>query len=165
MMWAASIWLVAILAMASSVAPGSRGLRAAGESAEEGEIRAVLDAQAAAWNGGDIDSFMLGYRKSDETLFVGARGVTRGWQAVLERYRRDYPDTKAMGHLSFTNLEIHVQCADAAFVIGEYQLEREKSWPAGLFTLNFRKFAEGWRIVADHTTAFAAPAATAGKSN
>jgi ketosteroid isomerase-like protein len=124
---------------------------------DESQIRAVLDAQSAAWNRGDIDSFMSGYWKSDKTEFIGANGITRGWQAVLDRYRRNYPDTKAMGQLSFGNLEIHVTCQDAAYVIGEFHLIREKDNPSGVFTLNFRHFPEGWRIVADHTTAYPAP--------
>src|SRR5215470_4195736 len=77
-------------------------------------------------------------------------------RAVLDRYRRGYPDRKAMGHLTFANLEVHVACADAAFAIGEYHLARENDKLAGVFTLNFRRFDEGWKIVADHTTAFAA---------
>lgn len=127
------------------------------QSAADGQIRSVLDMQTAAWNRGDIDTFMTGYWKSEETEFVGASGVSRGWQAVLDRYRRNYPDRKAMGQLTFSNLEIHVVCPDAAFAIGEFRLEREKDRPAGIFTLNFRKFPEGWRIVADHTTGFPSP--------
>jgi ketosteroid isomerase-like protein len=123
----------------------------------DAQIRAVLDAQAAAWNRGDIDSFMSGYWKSDETEFIGASGITRGWQSVLDRYRRNYPDTKAMGQLRFGNLEIHATCPDAAYVIGEFHLVREKETPSGIFTLNFRHFPEGWRIVADHTSAYPAP--------
>jgi ketosteroid isomerase-like protein len=122
----------------------------------EGPIRAVLAQQTDAWNRADIDAFMAGYWKSDKTLFIGANGVVRGWEAVLARYHRSYPDRKAMGHLRFSNLEVHMECADAAFVVGEFHLEREKDNPAGVFTLNFRRFPEGWRIVADHTTAFAA---------
>jgi len=122
----------------------------------EADILALLDMQTAAWNRGDVDAFMVGYWKSDETEFLGASGLVKGWQAVLERYRHNYPDRKAMGHLTFSNLEVHVVCAEAAFVIGQFQLERESDRPAGIFTLNFRKFPEGWRIVADHTTAFAA---------
>jgi ketosteroid isomerase-like protein len=127
------------------------------QSAAEGQIRSVLDMQTAAWNRGDIDTFMTGYWKSEETEFVGASGITRGWQAVLDRYRRNYPDGKAMGRLTFSNLEVHIVCPDSAFVIGGFQLDREKDRPAGIFTLNFRKFGEGWRIVADHTTGFPAP--------
>ena len=131
------------------------------DDSAETQIRAVVDMQSAAWNRGDIEAFMEGYWKSPEIEFVGASGITRGWQAVLDRYRRGYPDGKAMGKLSFSNLEVHVVCPDAAFAIGNFQLEREKDRPGGVFTLNFRKFKEGWRIVADHTTGFPSPASAA----
>lgn len=129
---------------------------AASQPDDEADIRAVMDTQVAAWNAGDVDTFMQSYWKSDETVFVGAKGLVRGYQAVLARYHRDYPDRKAMGRLTFSNLEIHMVCADAAFVIGQFHLQRESDEPEGIFTLDFRKFPEGWRIVADHTTGFAA---------
>lgn len=126
------------------------------QTADAAQIRAVLDTQQAAWNRGDIDAFMKYYWRSEKTLFVGANGVTRGWQAVLDRYHRTYPDRQAMGRLTFSNIEVQQDCARAAVVIGEYHLQREKDNPSGVFTLNFRKFPEGWRIVVDHTTAFSA---------
>src|SRR5690348_10913822 len=127
-------------------------------SADEAQIRAVLETQEAAWNRGDIDAFMKYYWRSQKTLLIGANGVTRGWQAVLDRYHRAYPDRKAMGRLTFSNIEVQQDCPRAAVVIGEYHLQREKDNPSGVFTLNFRKFPEGWQIVVDHTTAFSAPA-------
>ena len=127
------------------------------EAADEVQIRALLVDQTAAWNRGDIDGFMAGYWKSDETEFVSAEGISRGWQALLDRYKRSYPDRKAMGLLSFANLEIRVECPNSAYAVGEYHLQREKDHPAGIFTLNLRKFPEGWRVVVDHTTAFATP--------
>src|SRR5271167_3526110 len=68
-------------------------------SSDETQIRATLEDQTAAWNRGDIDGLMAGYWKSDETEFVSAEGVSRGWQALLERYKHSYPDRKAMGTL------------------------------------------------------------------
>lgn len=124
--------------------------------AAESDIRGVIERQTAAWNRGDMETFMRAYQRSDETEFVGANGVTRGWQAVMDRYHQRYPDRKAMGHLSFSNLEVHMVCPDAAYVIGQFQLERESDKPAGVFTLNVRRQAGGWKIVADHTTGFAA---------
>jgi len=122
------------------------------------EIRAVMEMQVAAWNRGDVDTFMTSYWKSDETLFVGASGLFRGYDAVLARYHKSYPDLKAMGHLTFSDLEVHVTCPDAAIVVGQYHLAREKDNPSGIFSLDFRKFADGWKIVLDHTTAFPQPA-------
>jgi ketosteroid isomerase-like protein len=136
---------------------GSARFLGAAESSDETQIRALLQTQTDAWNRGDIDAFMAGYWKSEETAFVGASGIARGWQAVQDRYKKNYPDRRAMGHLTFSGLEVHMLCSDAAFAIGEFHLERENDKPSGIFTLNFRKVPEGWRIVADHTTAFASP--------
>ena len=126
-------------------------------SAQAG-IRTVLETQRAAWNRGHLETFMEGYWKSDRTEFVGASGVQHGWQAVLDRYRRSYPDRKAMGQLTFSELEIALLAPDAAYVVGHWQLEREADHPGGVFTLILRKFPEGWRIVHDHTSALAPPA-------
>ena len=134
--------------------PAPSHQKSSGGAVEESQIRAVLDAQAAAWNRGDVDSFMTAYWKSDQTLFVGANGLARGYEAVLARYRKAYPNQRAMGHLMFSNVEVHVECADTATVIGQFHLQRENDNQAGVFTLNMRKFPEGWRIVLDHTTAF-----------
>lgn len=133
-------------------------LRAAEPPGSDGaQIRAVLDAQAAAWNRGDVDAFMQGYWKSEKTEFVGSTGVFHGWQAVLERYRKAYPDRQAMGHLTFSGLEVTMLGPDAALVLGHWSLEREHDHPGGVFTLVFRRFPEGWRIIHDHTSAVAGP--------
>lgn len=127
----------------------------ASKAAQESEIRSLLEAQTAAWNQGDIQGFMSGYWKSDETVFVGANGVLRGWQTLLERYQRLFPNREAMGTLSFSNLEIHLECREAAYAIGEYHVQRAGGALSGVFTLEFRRFPEGWRIVMDHSTAYA----------
>lgn len=115
------------------------------------DIRAVMDKQAADWNRGDIPAFMEGYWKSDQLTFVSSR-VTKGWQQTLDNYKKSYPDKSAMGSLTFSDLEITVISKDAAVVLGSWSLKREKDNPGGKFTLIFRKFKEGWRIVHDHTS-------------
>jgi ketosteroid isomerase-like protein len=119
----------------------------------EAQIRVVLSEQQAAWNRADIAAFMKGYWSSPELTFAGSSGVTRGWQPVLERYRERYRDAQAMGHLDFSDLEVHMLGKDAAFVLGRWHLKREKDEPGGVFTLVFQRFPEGWRIVHDHTSA------------
>ena len=115
-------------------------------------IRTVLATQVAEWNRGNIDAFMEGYWNSPDTEFVGANGILRGWQTVLERYRKQYPDRAAMGHLTFSDLDVNLLAPDAALVVGRWQLKRENDSPGGVFTLVFRKFPEGWRIINDHTS-------------
>jgi ketosteroid isomerase-like protein len=62
-----------------------------------------------------------------------------------------------MGVLSFSNVEITPVSADAAVVLGRWQLKRAQDQPHGYFTLIFRKTTEGWRIVHDHTSAAPPP--------
>jgi ketosteroid isomerase-like protein len=130
-------------------------------ASRESEIRAMLDAQVVDWNRGNIEGFMAGYWKSDKTTFLSTSGVSRGWQALLDRYKKGYPDKKTMGTLAFSELEINVLGRDAAFIIGRWALDREKAGkpdrPGGVFTLIARKFPEGWRIVSDHTSTVATP--------
>lgn len=115
------------------------------------EIRKVMDDQAAAWNRGDLEAFMKGYWNSEKLVFVGAE-VTRGWQPTLDRYKRTYGTREKMGALTFSDLEITVLSKDAAIVLGSWSLARANDNPHGKFTLVFRKFKEGWRIVMDHTS-------------
>ena len=115
-------------------------------------IRAVLDAQVAAWNRGDIDGFMDGYWRSPETVFISGDTVTHGWQTVLDRYKKGYDTREKMGALAFSDLEIKVISKDAAVATGRWQLARSGDTPHGRFTLIFRKTKDGWRIVHDHTS-------------
>jgi len=157
--FASRMSILALIALLSLVAFSSRSAAAPPQSDDAAAVLTLLNDQTAAWNRGDIEGFMNGYWNSNQTEFVSSEGVSRGWLALLERYRRSYPDRKAMGHLTFSDLEIRVECPTAAYALGEYHLQRENDNPSGVFTLNFRKFPEGWRIVVDHTTAFAKPVA------
>src|SRR5437868_10861403 len=113
------------------------------------EIHAVLQSQQEAWNRGDIDEFMSGYWHSEETVFVSGDEVTRGWQKVLDRYKKKYSDRAKMGTLTFSNLEISPLSNDSAVALGAWKLKRASDTPHGRFTLIFRRFPEGWRIVHD----------------
>ncbi|MFN2476773.1 MAG: nuclear transport factor 2 family protein [Chthoniobacterales bacterium] len=125
--------------------------RAADEAAKE--IRAVLDAQASAWNRGDIDDYMNGYARGEATEFLGGDAITRGWQTVRDRYAKKYDSREKMGSLTFSEIEVQTISDDAALVIGRWELQRKEDQPHGRFTLLFRKLPEGWRIVHDHTSA------------
>ena len=115
-------------------------------------LRAVLDAQVEAWNRGDIEGFMEGYARSGDTVFVSGDNVMRGWQTVLDRYKKTYDSREKMGRLAFTELEIKIISKDAAVALGRWELTRATDTPHGRFTLIFRHTNEGWRIVHDHTS-------------
>lgn len=115
-----------------------------------GSIRSVMNAQADAWNRGDIESFMSGYWNNEKLTFVSTN-VTRGWQPTLDRYKKNYDTREKMGTLTFSDLEISILSKDAAVVLGSWALKRANDNPGGKFTLIFRKFKDGWKIVHDHT--------------
>ena len=116
------------------------------------DIQKVMDDQASAWNRGDIDGFMAGYWRSEKLTFISGVDVTRGWQPTLDRYKKSYDSRAKMGVLRFSDLEFTILSKDAAVVLGSWALTREKDNPHGKFTLTFRKFKEGWRIIMDHTS-------------
>jgi len=130
--------------------------RAAVEHGADREaITAVLTAQQAAWNRGDVDAFLTGYWRSPELTFSGSSGVARGWDGVLARYKKNYPDRAAMGQLDFSKLEFRFLGPDAALVLGHWHLRREKDDVGGVFTLVWQRFPDGWKIIHDHTSAVA----------
>lgn len=108
----------------------------------------MLDAQVAAWNRGDIDAFMEGYWKSDDLVFKSGEAEQRGWRATIDRYKRTYDTREKMGTLSFSDLRIEPDHT----VTGRWHLTRAAGDIGGGFTLQFRRFPEGWRIVRDETT-------------
>ena len=117
------------------------------------EIRQVIVNQQDAWNRGDLEEFMAGYWNSPElTFFSGAR-ESKGWQAALDRYKKSYQSAgHEMGKLEFANLRIEMLGPEAAFVRGEFHLTMsDGKTPHGLFTLIFRRFPEGWKIVHDQS--------------
>ena len=116
-------------------------------------IQAVLDAQVAAWNRGDIEAFMDGYERSEKTVFVGGDNVTRGWQTVLDRYKRNYDTREKMGTLKFSDLEVMPLGNDNALVLMRWHLQRAKDEPHGRSTLIMRRTKKGWKIIHDHSSA------------
>ncbi len=120
---------------------------------DEAQIRNLLDAQAAAWNRGDIDAFMAGYWNDEGLRFASGDSVTYGWAAANRRYHEHYPDRAAMGRLEFAEVTVEPVGTDAALVFGRWSLQRERDRPHGLFSLLLRRTADGWKITRDHTSA------------
>jgi ketosteroid isomerase-like protein len=119
------------------------------------DVENVLRQQAGAWNRHDLEGFMAGYWNSPALIFFSGVQKTSGWQSTLERYRTRYQsEGHEMGKLEFSDLSIQQLSPDAAYVLGQFHLTMsDGKTPHGLFTLIFRKFPEGWKIVHDHTSA------------
>ena len=144
-------------ALAVTLLLAAAGRPLAGETATADPrlpVRALLDAQVAAWNRGDLEGFMAGYWRSPELVFCSGATLTKGWDATLERYRKRYQaEGREMGRLSFDAIEVLPMGEDAAAARGAFRLRMsDGTEPHGLFTLLLRRLDGAWRIVHDHTS-------------
>ncbi len=117
------------------------------------EIMQTFQNQQKSWNNGDLDGFMNGYWKSDSLKFIGKNGITYGYQATLENYKKSYPDVATMGKLKFDILSVRQLNKKYIFIIGKWHLKREtKEDLEGHFTLIWKKINKKWVIIADHSS-------------
>ncbi len=148
-----------VLAMAVCLGAGA-GLRAQAQAgSDEQAIRGAMTAQVEAWNRADIPAFMQTYEESPETTFIGTN-IGKGWERIMERYKKNYSNPEQMGKLSFSDLDVRLlpsECGKTEFAVvtGRFHLDRtaqgESKKNDGIFSLVFRKGAKGWKILLDHT--------------
>ena len=153
------IWVVAI--GLSITIFGAWTVQAQGAAGgDEAAIRAAMESQVAAWNRADVDAFMKTYENSPETTFIGSK-VRKGYGPILERYKTAYSTPEQMGKLTFSDLDVRLltgSCGKAEFAVvtGKFHLERSAKGEAtkddGIFSLVWRKGADGWKILLDHTS-------------
>jgi uncharacterized protein (TIGR02246 family) len=86
------------------------------------DVKALVVRQVAAWNRGDLEAFCAVY--ADDAIFLSPSGVTRGRDAVLQRYRTRYPDAAARGTLTIEPLEVRTT-AGGASLAGRWTIARK----------------------------------------
>lgn len=143
--------VMCLLVAGCATAPnGNQGL---GEE-DRGRILSRMAEQEAAWNAGDLEGFMEAYWKSDSLLFVGSRGPSRGWNTTLANYRTSYPDSRAMGTLTFGIEELSFAGKEHALMLGSWRLDRTGGLDSlsGWFSLVWQKREGDWVIIRDHSS-------------
>lgn len=122
------------------------------QSTDEKQIKHILQLQEAAWNKGNLEKFMQGYWQNDSLMFIGKNGITYGYHATLNNYKKNYPDTAYMGKFTSTILQIKKLSKEYYFVVGKWFLQRSVGNIQGHYTLLFRKIKGEWVIIADHSS-------------
>ena len=122
------------------------------KDADQAAIRQLLIRQIEAWNCGDIAGFMKTYWESDSLMFIGKNGITYGWTNTLNNYKKNYPDTAAMGKLSFDILLVKRLSFQYFLVIGKWHLQRSVGDLSGHYTLLLKRMKGVWVIIADHSS-------------
>ncbi len=123
------------------------------ESKDITAVKSILKRQQNDWNNGAIDDFMNGYWESDQLKFVGANGITYGYEATLKGYHERYPDRSAMGKLTFGIKRVEKLSRKVIMLVGTWDLARESGDIGGYFTLMWKKIKGKWVIISDHTSA------------
>jgi len=121
-------------------------------TADAQAIEKIMRAQELAWSQGDVDEFMKGYWESEKLSFGGKKGFTYGFENVKNNYKRAYPNAEIMGKLTFDIIDLVPLNANAAYVLGKYNLVAKDGPASGYFTLVWKKIDGAWKIVSDHTS-------------
>ena len=116
-------------------------------------VKIVL-AQETAWNKGDLDGFLSGFKDDPNTQAVlGNRA--RGLVEIRGAFHTNYPNRESMGLLAYSDVEARELGENFALATGKYHLDRSKKYggPAdGTFTEVMEKTEKGWQIIFDETT-------------
>jgi ketosteroid isomerase-like protein len=121
---------------------------------QELDVAKAIVAQENAWNRGDLDGYVKGYKDSPETVFMGKQ-IVEGYAQILAELKHEYPTAASMGTLGFSELEVHPVSESLAVCLGKYHLDRPKKEGGGAdgtFSMVLEKTDHGWKIVLDHTT-------------
>jgi uncharacterized protein (TIGR02246 family) len=145
----------AMAACASSVGRYHAG--DAERSARRAEILAMLAHSADNWNRGNLDAFVADYVPSDETTYIGSRGVLRGPAAIRQAYAPRFAPGAIRDSLSFELIDVDPVAPDALNVIATYILARrvggrDSVTAKGPTSLLMRRVDGRWRIAHDHSS-------------
>jgi ketosteroid isomerase-like protein len=130
-----------------------------GESAQEEPgldilVAVMLETQAIAWNGGNLDGFMAAYARSPETTYIGSSGLIVGIDGIRARYAPLFEPGATRDSLRFTDLQTRELDPRFGIATARYVLERDGAVTStGPFTLVLMRVEGEWRIVHDQSAA------------
>jgi len=70
----------------------------------------------------------------------------------LNNYKKSYPDTTAMGKLSFDIILVKKLSPEYYYIVGKWMLNRSIGDLSGYYNLIFKKINGQWFIIADHSS-------------
>lgn len=107
-------------------------------------IEAGLRDAAAAWNRGDLATFMALY--ADDAVFVGGGKLVSGKAAIATHYG------KTAGKLTVQPLGWRALSQVHVVLFARWTLEDAGKSSTGMTTLVFERRRAGWRIISDHSS-------------
>jgi ketosteroid isomerase-like protein len=114
-------------------------------------LLSIIHRQQDAWNNHNLEAFMADYWQSKDLTFQSRDQRLYGWDTLLNRYQTNYAGDK-MGTLTFSDIRITVLSADSAYALGRWEVNQEDTTKNGVFTIIFKRFSSGWKIIHDHSS-------------
>jgi hypothetical protein len=118
------------------------------------QVYEVLLRMVDRWNAHDVDGHLEAYWKSPQLLVVVDAEQFNGWQQLHDSYVNGYPNRESMGYFSPARIQIKLLKSDLALVLSWWSisLPNSRQKVVGNTTMNLQKFADGWKIVAAHSS-------------
>ena len=123
-------------------------------SAQKPDVTAVLTAQQAAWNKGDMQVYTSFYKDAMDTEALLPMPV-HGLQSIRNQYAINFANPEAMGTLEETDIKVRPLGDGFALATGFYHLTRNKKAGGeadGTFTDILESTPRGWKIIYSATT-------------
>jgi ketosteroid isomerase-like protein len=117
------------------------------------DFQAQFTNEAAAWNRGDLDTFMSDYAPGDLPTYVAGGHLVRGFDAIRSRYAPSFAPGAQRDSLRIEEMQVRPITDRYVLLTARYILFRGGSTTAsGPFTLLMERRPEGWKILHDHSS-------------
>jgi len=118
------------------------------------EIYEVLLKMLDRWNAHDIEGHLEVYLHSPDLLVVVDSEQFNGWQQLHDSYINGYPDRNSMGYITPARIQVKLLKPDLALALTWWSISfpTSKQKVVGNTTMNLQRFADGWKIVASHSS-------------
>lgn len=145
-------WLMRAIALAAVLVFRAGGAEAQGPAATRGEIQALVEESATAWNRGDLDGHLAD--NADSISFMTREGPIVGKAKTADALRRSFfKNGKPIQQLRFEQVTIRPLGDDHALVVGRFILDGGgQPEHSGWFSTIWERQAGGWRVIHDHSS-------------
>lgn len=154
--WVHSLAIMALCA----VLPGACTLEVGEDegSGLEASAQAILDGSAAAWNDGDLDSYVSMYADASTTSLVTEDGPVYGREQIRAWYAPAFGEGASRDSLRFEDLAVRQLPPLIGLATARYILDSEgEVTHTGWVTFVLRRVGSGWRVIHDHPSPSGTP--------
>jgi uncharacterized protein (TIGR02246 family) len=129
--------------------------RAQDVSVDQAQIYAWMANVINRWNAHDIDGYMANFWQSENFVYILDGEEITGWGNLRAAYHAGYPDVSAMGTVDVQRTQVEMVTPDVALAIDWWTVRfpsNQSRAEHGTTTFTMRKFDDGWKAVAFHSS-------------